>query len=693
MKYVIAALSLLLATFKTCLLVAAPAQVIIIPTGEVDASGNLTEQGLERAGALPEYISFTPNLLFYGVPASIFAARPTSLSSDNTQACMLTVGPTAQTLKLPIHGGYSKLQNRNIASFILSNPNYNGKNILICWRPDSIQALAEAFGVSSPPTFSRAVFNEAWVITFSPTASLMRLPQDLLASDTVTMSGCGTVPYLSNTGFLTPEPTIESSQVWSFVSEPDLHPMKITVNKFDPATSSGLIFVAPYAFSFDSLYGQSGSLIVDNNGTPVYFRPLSSPNLMNIDFRMQTLNGNPVLTFWQGTLASPPVYTNLPAASSEPGSCYYILDNTYAVIKTVSAQNDYESDIHEFLITPNNTALFLSTKSIPMDLTPYGGPQNGYVNDFAVQEVDLQTNELLFFWSALQNIPLTDSYEPASSASSSSNIWDAYHLNSVGTTDDPNEILVSSRNAWTIYRINKPTGNIVWRLGGKQSSFTIESGAEFSWQHDARFLPTNIISLFDDNCCESETVPPGTPPAHGLVLQLDLGLLTASLVHSYYHDPNINVASQGNVQTLTNNNKFVGWGQSQYFSEFAPTGNTESTPALNLLYDASIPGNNYTYRAYRFNWVGTPFYPPSMTVTSNQGQITVYASWNGSTETTTWQVFAGSSPTGLSLVASAVKSGFETVIAVPGNGPYFQVKALNSGSTVIGVSNVIQASN
>ncbi len=147
--------------------------------------------------------------------------------------------------------------------------------------------------------------------------------------------------------------------------------MKVKVKKNELGTSSGLIFVAPYTFSDDALYGQPGALILDNGGNPVWFRPLKSPNLMNTDFRFQKLDGMPVLTFWQGTLATPPTYTNLPGASSEPGSCYYILDNTYRVIKTVEAKRGYRSDIHEFLITPDNTALLLSTKQIPMDLTPF----------------------------------------------------------------------------------------------------------------------------------------------------------------------------------------------------------------------------------------------------------------------------------------------------------------------------------
>lgn len=499
---------------------------------------------------------------------------------------------------------------------------------------------------------------------------------------------CGSKPYPTN--YSTPEPIIDSSQVWSFVSEPDLHPMKITVNTFHPGTSPGFIFLAPYGFSSDAMYGQSGSLILDNEGTPFWFRPLHSPNLMNTDFRVQKWNGKSVLTFWQGTLATPPAYTNAPGGSSEPGSCYYILDDTYAVIKTISAHKGFISDIHEFLLTPQNTALFLSTKTVPMDLTPYGGPKDGYIQDFAIQEIDLHTNKLVFFWDALEHIPLTDSYEPASNATSSNNIWDVYHLNSIGLTNDVKDILVSGRNTWTIYKINKEAGNIIWQLGGKQSSFTIEKGATFSWQHDARFLPNNLVSLFDDNSDNASN--PG-PPSHGLILQLDVKSMTAGVHRSYYHDPNITVASQGNVQSLANGNKFVGWGQSQYYSEYKEAGNTKAHPSLNFLYDAQMPSSNYTYRAYRHHWVGKPFYPPSIGITSTHGQVTVYASWNGSTETTQWQVWAGCKPKKLSLVASVDKSGFETSLSVSQKGPYFQVKALNSHGQVIGESKITRWAN
>ncbi len=101
-------------------------------------------------------------------------------------------------------------------------------------------------------------------------------------------------------------------------------------------------------------------------------------------------------------------------------------------------------------------------------------------------------------------------------------------------------------------------------------------------------------------------------------------------------------------------------GNHNIFQNIAEAGNTEGDPALNLLYDAQMPSSNYTYRAYRNNWVGRPYYPPSIGITSTNGQITVYASWNGSTETVQWQVLAGCKRKKLSVIGSVPKSGFET---------------------------------
>jgi hypothetical protein len=482
---------------------------------------------------------------------------------------------------------------------------------------------------------------------------------------------------------------ISRSQVWNFVSAPALHPMKVTLNVNKPGTAPGLIFVAPYT-SFEAIMiGQTGSLIMDRAGNPVWFRPLSSRYIQNSDFRAQTFREKPVLTMWQGTISgTQSANPNLPDGDPEPGAYFQILDQHYRIIKKLEAKRGYTADVHEFTITKQNTALYTAVKQVPADLTRYGGPKDGYIDNYSIQEVDLMTGELLFFWNALAHVDPADSMMPASSAVSTNNIWDCFHVNSVEEGPD-NTLLISMRNMWAIYNIDKVTGNIPWQLGGNQSDFAFGPNAEFSWQHDARHRSGNRISLFDDACCASSTSPP-EGAARGLILQLDFGNMEASVDRTYYHDPLLFVPSQGNVQKLFNGNQFVGWGQESYLSEFANAGNTEEDPSVNFLYDMQFPGENLSYRAFKNKWVGLPLYPPSIAVEPLYESAVVYASWNGSTETAAWQVLAGPTCDSLSpVVACTPRKGFETKINVDSEGPYYQVNALDSCGEIIGTSCIV----
>ena len=206
---------------------------------------------------------------------------------------------------------------------------------------------------------------------------------------------------------------------------------------------------------------------------------------------------------WQGTISGTQTETpNLPDGDTEPGAYFQILDQNYKVIKKLKAKKGFTSDVHEFTITKRNTALFTAVKQVPADLTRYGGPADGYIDNYSIQEVDPETGKLLFFWNVLTHVDPADSMLPASSAAASNNIWDCYHVNSV--EEGPNDtLLISMRNMWAIYQINKKTGKILWQLGGKKSDFTFGPNATFSWQHDARYRSGDRISLFDDACCAS----------------------------------------------------------------------------------------------------------------------------------------------------------------------------------------------
>ncbi|WP_336054786.1 arylsulfotransferase family protein [Streptomyces sp. CA2R101] len=505
---------------------------------------------------------------------------------------------------------------------------------------------------------------------------------------------CATEPAPPTGSPPAPDLVTSGSGVWSFVSEPRLHPMRVTVTAQRPGTAPGRIFVAPYTID-SPMIGQTGALISDNAGEPFWFRPLPSTSLQNADFKVQTYydsrkhTAEPVLTWWQGSIAIPPAYTNLPGGAPEPGGCYYIYDSHYRLVRTVFARHGFHPDEHEFILTRRGTALFIATKPVPMDLRPYGGPKDGAILDSEVQEVDLATGELVFSWDILDHVNPADSEVDASDASSSGGVWDAYHMNSIDEGPD-GELLISARNMWAVYDISRRNGHIRWQLGGKKSDFTFGPNADFFWQHDARFRPGNRISMFDDGCCNQ---PDGTPEqqSHGLILNLDFPRRRATVEKTYYHAPPLFSASQGNTQALPNGNQFIGWGQNSYYSEYAYPGNSEHNGLQSLLYDAKMPGSDISYRAFRNRWTGRPYYPPSAAARRRHGHSVVYASWNGSTETRAWQLLAGPDPRSASVVvAHAPRTGFETALTTANPGPYFQVRALDAQGRVLGTSKVVR---
>ena len=123
-------------------------------------------------------------------------------------------------------------------------------------------------------------------------------------------------------------------------------------------------------------------------------------------------------------------------------------------------------------------------------------------------------------WHALGHIAVRESNSPPSS---SSYPWDYAHVNSI----DPGpagDVLLSARNTWTLYDVDIHSGAVRWRLGGKRSSFRLGRGVPFYWQHDARFQPGGLISLFDNG-----SDPPKEKQSRGLLLAPDLATHAVTL--------------------------------------------------------------------------------------------------------------------------------------------------------------------
>ena len=249
--------------------------------------------------------------------------------------------------------------------------------------------------------------------------------------------------------------------------------------------------------------------------------------------------------------------------------------------------------------------------------------------DNYIQEVDIASGEVLFEWSAFDAVPPDESHQPVPDGTAP---WDAYHLNSV-IEDRDGDLLVSARHAWAVYKIDRETGDVVWRLGGKQSDFTLGRGALFAWPHDADRRPDGTLSLFDNQAASPELVE--SDRSRGLILRLDEAAGTAELAREFTHPAGLLAPSQGNLQNLPGGHVLVGWGSQPHFSEYDELGR--------MVFDARFFETAQSYRAFLFDWTGTPVEPPVVVATAEQDGARVSVSWNGATEVRAWRVLGAAS--------------------------------------------------
>jgi outer membrane protein assembly factor BamB len=462
---------------------------------------------------------------------------------------------------------------------------------------------------------------------------------------------------IANPSTLPPPPFDDAERpaargVRRFRSRPDLRPPAVAVETDSPDSQPGKVFVAPKRGPT-----QQGPMIVDRNGTLVWFHPLPGDE-QAFDFRTQRYRDEPVLTWWQGRMR---LYRGAGVGR--------IVDTSYRPVATVRAANGYEMDAHEFEITPAGTALLISYVPVAWDLSELGGRHDAVVEDNVVQEIDVETGELLFEWHALGTIGLGESYRPA--PEEREQMHDPFHLNSVALDTDGN-LIVSARHMNAIYKVDRDTGEVLWRLGGKDSDFELQPGAEFALQHDARRRADGAITMFDN---VSEDPKARGKASRGLALRLDERAGTASVAGEWEHSAGLLSTTQGSMQSRDGGGTFVGWGGEQpYFTEFAADGRT--------LFDARFARADVeSYRAYRAPWSAHGEGRPSVVATSAGRRTSVWMSWNGATDVASWRVHPDRGP-----VRTGPRRHFETAITLDAPASAVVVEALDASGAVLGRS-------
>ena len=146
-------------------------------------------------------------------------------------------------------------------------------------------------------------------------------------------------------------------------------------------------------------------------------------------------------------------------------------------------------------------------------------------------------------------------------------------INSLEKVGSDGNYLVSMRGPSTVYYISASTGEVLWRLGGKNSNFTMGTNSTFWYQHHARLVPGSSIDSSTFNLSIFDNAAGGGDPAEAtgraIVLEVDTAAWTATLVREDLPSFLEPVASQGSYSALDDGGWFVGWGAQPYYSEYA----------------------------------------------------------------------------------------------------------------------------
>ncbi|KAI5465323.1 ASST-domain-containing protein [Mariannaea sp. PMI_226] len=452
---------------------------------------------------------------------------------------------------------------------------------------------------------------------------------------------------------------------------------------------------APYIF-LGSIYGQmrAGPMIIDARDLSLVYADQHYDNTYSS--MVQEINGTRYLVFWEG------VHNR-----GHADGYGLVFDEHYNLRWKVTPQGAFKHamvDMHEMRITPEGTAIFSVYTNIKWDASAFGGPVDGLLMDSGFQEIDLETNEVVFSWAASQHFDVKDTRarygEGFGVSSNGDSGFDFFHINSIDKTNDGN-YLISARHLSTIALINGTDGTVIWALGGARNQFLDLSdgrATNIGWQHDARFYHNQShITMFDNH---GEKTGPCDAiygcKTRGLHLEIDTQAMTARVIQEYFHPAKINSGAMGGMSQLDNGNFLLGWGYNPGFVEYTPDGTVAMDVQRGVF--ASFQADMFAYRVDKGNWIGRPPWLPSVAIDApyrTTENAIIWLSWNGATDIAQWIVLAARYTNLLdsheSVIAIANRTGFETKVEL-GNAtgyPFMAAVAVSKDGTILGSSFVI----
>jgi arylsulfate sulfotransferase len=177
---------------------------------------------------------------------------------------------------------------------------------------------------------------------------------------------------------------------------------------------------------------------------------------------------------------------------------FYLLPNGNRTLNDPNAL-----DGHDFILLGENHFMSMAyyekpVNNIPAELNPM--PDCKVVAPI-LQEV--KNGKVIWEWDGTNYPELYSSSVEANFYNQSAVPNDYAHVNSMFIDPKDNNIIASFRNTDQVLKINRQTGNIMWRLGGKNSDFPMTDDQRFLRQHHATYINDNTILIFDNGFASS----------------------------------------------------------------------------------------------------------------------------------------------------------------------------------------------
>lgn len=341
-----------------------------------------------------------------------------------------------------------------------------------------------------------------------------------------------------------------------------------------------------------------------------------------------------------------------------------ILDHHFEEIDTVSPGHGYLQDDHELQILENGHMLLVARDRVRIDMSEIvsGGNSNALVEAHHVQELD-QDHNVIFEWRNWDHLDICET-----EISLQSSYIDYVHTNSIAVDYDEHLIL-SPREYNMVMKIDRITGETIWKLGGKNSDFTfINEDIEFSRLHDVRPVPgePNHYTLYDNGRARAN----GTQFSRAVEYKLDLEAMTAEKVWEYRHTPDLYSAYCGSCQPLANGNRLIGWAENDFFTEV--DANEER------VYEMSVEGFSCS-RCRRYEWDGMMLYP-ALTLENMGSIVRLIFNKFGDPNVEYYNVYVGESDDSLALFDATGQTycDIDASLLVDGVQYVFGVTAVNT---------------